>query len=120
MASVTLDGLEALQSRLASLANRTDIERKALEAAGGHLQNAITNSVPIRTGALQTSITKGEVADGKILVGPSQQGPAFRAHFVEYGTSKMSAQPFMRPTFEREKSRIESILSEEIRRGLGI
>lgn len=120
MANVNFDGLADLQRQLANLSNRTSVEKKALEAAGEHLQNAIINSVPVKTGALQGSITKGEVKDGKILVGPSQQGPAFRAHFVEFGTSKMPAKPFMRPTFEREKSKLESIMAEEIRRGLGL
>lgn len=120
MANITFEGLAGLQNQLANLANRTSVEKKALEKAGEHLRNAITNSVPIKTGALQGSIAKGEVKDGTILVGPSQQGPAFRAHFVEFGTSKMSARPFMRPTFEQEKSRLEQIIKDELRRGLNL
>lgn len=120
MARVRMEGLQELQNRLASMSNRTNIERKALEAAGEHLQSAITRAVRVRTGALRDAIEKSEVTNGKIIVGPSQQGPAFRAHFLEFGTSKMSAKPFMRPTFEVEKSRIESILAEEIGRGLGV
>lgn len=120
MTNVKFEGLADLQRQLANLSNRTSIEKKALEAAGEHLQNAISDSVPIKTGALKGSITKGEVKDGKILVGPSQQGPSYRAHFVEFGTSKMPAKPFMRPTFEREKQKLESIMAEEIKRGLGM
>lgn len=120
MANITFEGLEDLRRQLANLSNRPTVERKALEKAGEHLQNAITNSVPVRTGALKGTITKSAVMDGKIFIGPSQQGPAFRAHFLEYGTSKMSAKPFMRPTFEQEKSRLEQIIKDEIRRGLNL
>src|SRR5690606_1574350 len=106
-----------LRHHQSDMLNRTVIEKKALEEAGEHMRKEIQYSVPVRTGALKATIIKESVQNGKILIGPSQQGPAFRAHFVEYGTSKMSAKPFMRPTFEREKSRVESILANEIRRG---
>lgn len=120
MANITFEGLDDLRRQLAELTDRPLVEKRALETAGEHLRKEIQNSVPIRSGALKAAITKGEVQNGKILIGPSQQGPAFRAHFLEYGTSKMSAKPFMRPAFEREKSRIETILANELRRGLGL
>lgn len=120
MANITFEGLEDLQRQLMGLSNKTAIEKKALEAAGEHLQNAIIDSVPVKTGALKESITKSGAIGGKVFVGPSQQGPAFRAHFVEFGTSKMPAKPFMRSTFEREKATLERIMADEIRRGLGL
>ena len=120
MARITFEGLDELRRRLADLSDRSNVEKKALEEAGEHLRKEIQNSVPVKTGALKAAIVKDNVMNGKIFIGPSQQGPAFRAHFVEFGTSKMTAKPFMRPTFEREKGRIESILAQEIRRGLGL
>lgn len=122
--SVKMDGLEELQKQLAKFANTEQITKNALTESGEHLRSAIQELTPVRKGplggALKASITKGEVIDGKIQIGPSQQGPDFRAHFVEFGTSKMSAQPFMRPAFESSKSKIEQIMAEEIRKGLGI
>ena len=122
--SVKMDGLAELQRKLKSFSNPDPIVNKALEKSGEHLRSAIQEITPVRKGpsggALKASITKGEVIDGKIQIGPSQQGPAFRAHFLEFGTSKMSAQPFMRPAFEQQKSRIEQIMAEEIRKGLGL
>lgn len=118
------EGMAELQRRLADMANFQTIEKDALEKAGEHLRKEIQNNTPVRRspkgGKLKMSITKEEVVDGKIQIGPSQQGPAFRAHFVEFGTSHSRAQPFMRPTFEREKTNIERILAEQIRRGLGL
>lgn len=117
---IKMNGLDELRNRLKSFASPEPIVKNALEKSGEHLRGAIEDSTPVRTGALKAAIVKGEVMDGKIQIGPSQQGPAFRAHFLEFGTSKMSAQPFMRPAFEQQKSKIEQIMAEEIRKGLGL
>jgi HK97 gp10 family phage protein len=118
--SVQMDGLAELQKKLAKFANSEAVTNVALEKAGEHLRQKIQDMTRVRTGALKEAIVKGEVINGKIQIGPSQQGPAFRAHFVEFGTSKMTAQPFMRPAFESSKSTIEKIMAEEIRKGLGL
>ena len=118
--SVKMDGLDELRNRLKSFSNPDPIVNTALEKAGEHLRSAIEDSTPVRTGKLKAAIIKGGVINKRIQIGPSQQGPAFRAHFLEFGTSKMSAQPFMRPAFEVSKSKIEQIMAEEIRKGLGI
>lgn len=117
---IKMDGLDELRKKLEAFSNPDPIVNKALEQAGEHLRGAIEESTPVRTGALKAAIVKGEVKDKRILVGPSQQGPAFRAHFLEFGTSRMSAQPFIRPAFEQQKSKIERIMAEEIRKGLGL
>ena len=122
--SVTMDGLSELQAKLAKFAKSEEVTNVALEKAGEHLRSEIQGMTPVRKGpsggALKAAIVKGEVINGKIQIGPSQQGPAFRAHFVEFGTSKMPAQPFMRPAFEQSKSTIENIMASEIRKGLGL
>ena len=38
------------------------------------------------------------------------------AHFVEYGTVKMKAQPFMRPTFNTMKGKTKKSIEESMRR----
>lgn len=122
--SVKMDGLEELQKQLAKFTNTDHIKKTALTEAGEHLRGAIQELTPVRKGplggALKASITKGEVIDGKIQIGPSQQGPDFRAHFLEFGTKFQTAQPFMRPAFEQQKSTVERIMAEEIRKGLGL
>lgn len=118
--SVKMEGLAELQKKIATFSNRTEVESKALEEAGEYLRSKIQDMTPVRKGLLKASITKSEVINGKIQIGPSQQGPAFRAHFIEFGTSKMRAQPFMRPAFEMAKPTIEKIMAEEIRKGLGL
>ena len=39
---------------------------------------------------------------------------AFYGHFVEYGTKKMSAKPFMRPAVQRGKGYIKQVLESHI------
>ena len=118
MTKVTISGFDELKAKLASFNLKEEVTNTALEKAGEHLREAFSNTVPVLSGALQESMVKSEVVDGKILIGPSQQGPSFRAHFVEFGTSKMPARPFMRPAFENEKPTLEKIMGEEIRKGL--
>lgn len=117
---IKMEGLEELQARLSQMTDTEGIENKALTEAGEHLRSRIAENTPVLSGKLKASIAKGEVIDGKIQIGPSQQGPSYRAHFVEFGTKYMRARPFMRPTFEKEKSSIEKIMSDEIRKGLGL
>ncbi|MDX1769882.1 MAG: HK97 gp10 family phage protein [Planococcaceae bacterium] len=82
---VKMNGLEELRKRLEGMANAEAIKKEALEKSGEHLRGNIENSTPVKTGALKAAIVKGEVVNGEIFIGPSQQGPAYRAHFLEFG-----------------------------------
>lgn len=117
---VEMKGLEELQEKLNQMASdeAKQIENKALTESADYLVEKIKEGTPVRYGDLQESITEGEVVNGKIQVGPSQQGPAFRAHFIEFGTKYMRAQPFMRPAFEVSKDKLIKIMGDEIRKGL--
>nr|WP_321320960.1 HK97-gp10 family putative phage morphogenesis protein [uncultured Campylobacter sp.] len=52
------------------------------------------------------------------LAGYSSKGrakiSAFYGHFVEYGTKKMSARPFMRPAVQRAKGYMKEVLESHI------
>lgn len=102
--------------------------RAAARAAATVFRDAIRNSAPVRTGTLKANIvTNSRRSDGPFMVrygarirsgkklkyantaanrrarrvGKKYQieGPAFYGRFLEFGTSKMSARPFMRPAF---------------------
>lgn len=122
---IRLDGLDALINNLNRLGNVQSIEEVALTKAGEHLRDEIKNNVPVQKiqggGQLRDSISVSEVSGGKVSIGSSVSSKvSHRAHFVEFGTSEITAVPFLRTTFEVEKRNIEGIIGAEIRRALGL
>ena len=81
----------------------------AVRAGAKVLVDEARRNVPIDTGNLKKSIgtIKRKTKDKNIVkfsVSPRRKGKndGFYGHMIEFGTSKMSAQPFMRPTFENQ------------------
>ena len=123
MARVELDGLEDLINAVQRLGNEgRKIENKALKEAGAVMQEAIQNVTLVRTGKLKNSITVSGVRtqDGVkyVAVGPSKD--VYWGKFVEFGTVKMRAKPFMAPGYENGKEQATATIKEELRRGLGL
>ncbi len=76
------------------------IAKKALrEGARPVIKEARARAPKGKTGLLKKSIRAYTAKGAKIRIGPSRD--AWYAHFVEFGTSKMTARPFMRPAFDR-------------------
>lgn len=72
-----------------------DVERRANQIA-----DRARRFVPIDTGALQGTIRVEDGDDETILVKAGGQGDVDYALYVELGTSKMMAQPYMRPAID--------------------
>jgi HK97 gp10 family phage protein len=104
---------------------------RALEAsiAGGHLVEAAraasevvrteaSRRAPRRTGKLASSIVaeiRSKSRDrAEISVGPGKE--AFYGMFVEMGTSKMAAQPFLRPALDESRAEVEASVRDELRK----
>lgn len=121
---VKFEGLEELIDKIGELRVSEDIEKKALETAGDYFVEKVKDVTPVSKaaggGKLRDSIERSEYKEGKVSVGSYGKEAGFRAHFIEYGTSKMPAQPYMRPTFEREVENLERIIAEEVKKGLGL
>ncbi|EXI92137.1 MAG: phage protein, HK97 gp10 family [Candidatus Accumulibacter sp. BA-94] len=88
-----------------------------LDALGARMVDEIRTAAPKRTGALAASVHHEvvETADGvrlKIVVG---NDTVFYAPYVEFGTAREAAHPFVRPVAYREEKaipeRIEHTLS---------
>lgn len=96
--------------------------RQLVPVDDGILRESISVSDDTLGGAFKMDATlrgKGAV----VYIGPrTRSGPpdGFYGHMVEYGTVHMSAQPFMRPAFDRTQgqvlSRIAGDVAAEIRR----
>jgi len=76
------------------LANLEDSIAQALDQGGAQICDIARTIVPVRTGFLRSTI--GYSADGLSL---ELTASAYYAGFVEFGTRRMKAEPYMRPAF---------------------
>lgn len=107
---------------------RGDIPDALREAAEQFLEDA-KSRVPVDSGDLRDSGyvgTKGnstyqakkihakevKANEGEAVVGFA----AFYSKFVEFGTKKMAAQPFMRPTLDSSKDKLAGTITARLRR----
>lgn len=114
-----LEGMQELLKKLENMGAEAErAKEKALLEGAEVIRNAISENAPRDTGALADNITISDIKDGKVEVGnhPDQ----FYAHFLEFGTSKMSAKPFMEPAFLNNKERAQQKMADVIRRELGL
>ncbi len=84
---------------------------KALEASALLVEGTAKNLAPVDTGYLRNSITH-EVEGKEARVGATAE----YAGFVELGTSKQAAQPFLNPALEQNKRNIKRIFEDAIKR----
>jgi HK97 gp10 family phage protein len=129
--AIKIEGLKELDEALGEFPKATArnvLKRVAVKS----LQPLITMArqlVPVRTGELrnslkittklskrQASIARREAArEGKSFY-QTYAGPSALpyAHMVEFGTSKMKAQPYMRPAWDATKHQALDIISKEL------
>ncbi|WAH38617.1 HK97-gp10 family putative phage morphogenesis protein [Alicyclobacillus dauci] len=126
MADLQLDGLDSLVSRLQSMGRvGSRIANNALKKAAEPLQQAMMdnvnlskyNDIHLRDDIEISRVKTDSSGQRYVEVGPGKQ-TAWRAKFLEFGTSKMTAHPFMDPALKDSKDKIMSIMASEIRSGL--
>ncbi|WP_373844768.1 HK97-gp10 family putative phage morphogenesis protein [Clostridium sp.] len=125
MADIELTGVDEILNKLQQMGtNINRLENKALKnAAEPVLQDAKAN-VPVRTGKLKKGlkITNVKKKQGVkyILVGVDRgdNSEIFYGKFVEFGTSKMSARPFLQPAYEKNKDNIQKTIANTLKEGL--
>ncbi|MDF2534411.1 MAG: hypothetical protein K0R18_568 [Bacillales bacterium] len=115
-----LEGMDELLRQVERMGQDVgaQLEEQALQAGAEFLKEKIEETVPVLTGKLKVNIVVSDVKNGIIDVGPDQQGSAFYGHFLEFGTSKAKAQPFMGPALEGNKATIQDKMADVIKRGL--
>lgn len=109
--SVTVDISQVTQllSRL-SQGIVNDVPTKALTAGADALVSSATSTVPVVTGNLRSSISAGPASAKEVEV----VAEAEYAAFVELGTSKMSAEPYMRPGIPQATQALVNTAIQEI------
>ena len=86
-----------------------EAQKKALTAASLVVQGDATSRTPVLTGNLKNSITY-KVREEDAIVGTNVE----YAPYVEFGTSKMAAQPFLEPSLHDNRKRIEKLIGDVI------
>lgn len=131
--TVRVDGLRELGDRMKSLSKDVNnrIGRAATAAGAVVIRNAAQAKVPVDTGNLKKNIIvkrlpKGEspltsehivtVRKGKLTAKQKGSGlkDAFYGSFVEFGTAKMPARPYLRPAFDQNKERAVEAIKDRI------
>lgn len=136
---MNLTGFKELADALRELGPRVakNTLRRAVAAGATVVRTDARSKAPVDTGEMRKDImvkrerdTKGE-ASAKYSVfvrsgkksrlagkGRNVQKNSFYWRFLEFGTSKMSARPFMRPAFESKKEDAVRIIGETIDAGI--
>lgn len=132
-------GLENLRRKLKAMPQRIEAQiRAALEKSADEIVAMAKALVPVDSGALRDSIgwTWGDPPSGAMVLGTAKEGEmritiyagtrdkklgdadAFYARFVEFGTQKMSAQPFFYPSYRANKKRARGRITRAINKAV--
>lgn len=86
----------------------------SVAAAQGLIVQEAKTLVPVRTGFLRDSIHSIDPQEtGKTVVG-NVTADAHYAFFVEFGTVKMAAQPYLRPALDTTREAVRSIFASNL------
>ena len=91
-------------------ANEAGIKR-ALEICGGTAERYAKELCPVDTGRLRNSIAHEQINDHTEQIGTNVD----YAPFVELGTRRQKAQPYLRPAVENHRAEYEAIIRAELR-----
>jgi len=95
--------------------------RKAMREGAKVLLNEARARVPVRTGNLKKSLginTRTKKGNIEMYVSPRKGGKydGYYGLFVELGTKKMSARPFLRPAFEAKGEEAVKVFRNTLKR----
>lgn len=120
-----ITGLEDLFSNLDKLnrSARNQVIRQALEESAKPVLNEARRRVPVDTGKLRDSLVIDEPVlsfkgSGSIRILASHNLGGFHAHLVELGTSRQSAQPFLRPALRNTRKQQRAAFVEAVNDGI--
>ena len=111
--TVRVIGLEETQRKFRQARKIMDraLLKKAVQAGADPIEKEAKRLVPTRTGALRdsitTRITKATANMAEASVAPDRE-KAWYGHFVEFGTVRRAAHPFLLPAFDNEQTAIDT------------
>ena len=120
---IEIVGFRELEDKLSNLDEKLKRAlEEALEEIAEKIRDDAKSFAPVDTGALRKSIRvekKGElqfsvVAGDGGVINPRTGREVDYAGFVEFGTSRMSPQPYMQPALEKNRDEILKIVKRKI------
>ena len=88
----------------------SDAKRMGLTGAAMVVQGSAVLLSPVDTGNLRSSINFKVESEDEARVGTNVD----YAPHVEFGTKKMSAQPYLRPALDNNRNQIEKMIADAI------
>lgn len=118
--SLQFYGMQELLRQLEQVGSEAErIKKDALLAGAEVIQQAASEKAPRDTGKLAENIVISDInEDGTVDIGPDRD--RFYGLFLEFGTTKMAARPFLQPAFEENKEQVQQKMAGVIRRELGL
>lgn len=116
-AGLKITGLDQLTRKLDKMVASVDGRKQGdtLGEAAQPFLERMQQLVPVLSGGLRDSLGIAVSDDGLTAqVGPIGKD-AWRAHFVEFGTVKMAAQPFIRPAFDAGAGNVTAKVARQMR-----
>jgi len=112
------DELEAKLRKLATNLNTQEVMENALMDGAEIVKGALESGAPRHTGQLAGDIHISKQGRQKysVRVGPGIRG--FYGRYLEYGTSRMAARPWMRPAFDGVQASVERAISDSMWRAV--
>lgn len=112
MISMTVHGAQAIAAKFAAAAAIVPAKAvpSALDQAGLLVVRRAKQKAPVDTGTLRASIMKIDVSPAEV------DAVAFADYsvYVEFGTYKMTAQPYMTPALDESKDQIEELIGHAV------
>jgi HK97 gp10 family phage protein len=110
--TMTVRGGAELQRNLSRLAGaeRRRAQQDGLEAGARIVETYAKLLVPVDTGTLKGSIMVDEVTPIQAIIAPHTD----YAEHVEFGTSRMEAQPYMRPALDEHENEIVQAVRDTV------
>ena len=91
-------------------AQRRQAQQDGLEAGARIVETYAKINAPVDTGFLHSSIQVDSVTPMEAIIGPHTD----YAEHVEFGTSRMEAQPYMRPALDEHEGEILAAVSATV------
>lgn len=92
-------------------AERRQAQQDGLEAGARIVETYAKLAAPVDTGTLRNSIMLDEVTPERAILGPHVD----YAEHVEFGTSRMAAQPYLRPAVDEHEREIVDAIEAAVR-----